>query len=158
MKKYIRKINAKLTINEINRKAKKEDIIFHDVNVHNNRAIDYGKIGRLTIEQANITLQYFDYRCAFSGEKFLNFDKATENKKMCNLSLEHIIALATGGNSLAYNCVPSILQYNLRKSVHHPLDWWTRQKNINGKEIFIKISKLYDKKSKSFRRTRNRTI
>ena len=79
-KKYIRKVKCNLSIYEINRKTKKDNIMFYDVNVHNNRAIDYGQIGRLTVGQANIALQYFNYRCAFSGEKFINFNKATQRK------------------------------------------------------------------------------
>lgn len=154
MKKYIRKINKfNISIIEIKKRTKKNNIIFYSVLKHNKRAIDYGKIGKLTLEQANIALKYFNYRCAFSGEKFIKFDNITNTKKICNLSLEHTIALVTGGNSLAYNCVPSVLQYNLRKSVLHPLDWWKAQRDINNNKIFneIRLLKLINYTMKSLK-------
>ena len=49
-----------------------------------------------------------------------------------------------GGNSMAYNCVPSVMHYNLRKSAHHPLDWWQEQEDVEGNKIFnpIRLLKL----------------
>lgn len=153
MKKYIRKIVGKLSLYEINSSVEKKNIIFHNVYAHNNRAIERGQIGKLTIEQANIALQYFNYRCAFSGEKFIKFTQVEKKKIRCSLSVEHIIALTAGGNSLAYNCVPSVLHYNLSKNVHHPLDWWKKQKNVNGEKIFnaIRLLKLVNYMMKSLK-------
>lgn len=130
-----------------------ENILFRSIHTHNNRAIENGQIGKLTIEQANIALQYFNNRCAFSGEQFIKSTRTEEKQKMRSLSLEHIIALTKGGNSLAYNCVPSIWHYNLRKSTHHPLDWWKKQKNIKNEPIFhpIRLLKLVNYMMKSLK-------
>ena len=45
---------------------------------------------------------------------------------------------------MAYNCVPSVMHYNLRKSAHHPLDWWQEQEDVEGNKIFnpIRLLKL----------------
>lgn len=147
MKKYTGKKIEKL------KKQEENPIVFHTIREHNNRATECGQIGRLTKEEANIALQYFNYRCAFSGEKFIKFTQIGKKHKTRSLSLEHIIALTTGGNSLAYNCVPSIWHYNLRKSIHHPLDWWKKQKNRNNEPIFhpIRLLKLVNYMMKSLK-------
>lgn len=125
-------------------KTKKSKIMFQEVLSHNYRALKYGQLGKLTQDQANIALEYFNNRCAYSGEEFIESEQIKSNKIITNLSLEHIIPLSMGGNSMSYNCVPSLLHYNLRKSTHHPLDWWQEQENIEGNKIFnpIRLLKL----------------
>ena len=125
-----------------NNKAKNSEIVFQDVLSHNYRALKYGQLGKLTQEQANIALKYFNNRCAYSGEDFVKSQQ--NNKIITNLNLEHIIPLVMGGNSMAYNCVPSVMHYNLRKSAHHPLDWWQEQEDVDGNKIFnpIRLLKL----------------
>lgn len=125
-----------------NNETKNSELVFKEIISHNYRALKYGQLGMLIQEQANIALKYFDNRCAYSGEDFV---KSQQNDKIItNLNLEHIIPLAMGGNSMAYNCVPSVMHYNLRKSAHHPLDWWREQEDVNGNKIFnpIRLLKL----------------
>ena len=89
---------------------------------------------------ANYALEYFNYRCALSGEKFVIFDNSIQrekNKKITtNLSVEHILALTTGGNDIIPNIVPSVLQYNLQKNGYYILDWWPKAKDINENSIY----------------------
>ena len=103
---------------------------------HSRRA---GRFGRIsdgnTTEYANIALEYFGNRCALSGEKFETFE--LENSSYTtNLSAEHVVALAIGGHDIAPNIVPSVLQYNVRKNGYYILDYWSKQKDNNGKSIY----------------------
>ena len=125
-----------------NNNTKNSELAFQEIISHNYRALKYGQLGMLTQEQANIALKYFDNRCAYSGEDFVKSQQ--KDKIITNLNLEHIIPLAMGGNSMAYNCVPSVMHYNLRKSAHHPLDCWQEQEDVNGNKIFnpIRLLKL----------------
>ena len=88
-----------------------------------------------TTEYANIALEYFGNRCALSGEKFETFE-LDNSIKTTNLSAEHVVALAIGGHDIAPNIVPSVLQYNVRKNGYYILDYWTKQKDNNGKPIY----------------------
>ena len=100
------------------------------------------KLGRIsdgnTSAYLNIALEYFNYRCALSGEKFESFeDEKVENSfAKNNLSAEHIVPLCQGGDDVFPNLVPSVLQYNISKNGYNLLDWWTKQKDIEGKELY----------------------
>lgn len=104
---------------------------------------------------ANCALEYFGYRCALSGENFVVFDnpieRESDTKITTNLSAEHVVALATGGNDIIPNIVPSVLQYNIQKSNHYLLDWWPKAKDINGNSIYSpeKLLKLVNYMLKS---------
>ena len=88
-----------------------------------------------TAKYLNVALEYFDNRCALSGEKFVKFDKKTEGK-LTNLSAEHVVALCIGGHDIVPNLTPSVLQYNIRKNGYYLLDYWDKQKDSNGKSIY----------------------
>lgn len=89
---------------------------------------------------ANYALEYFGYRCALSGEKFVVFDNPVErenNKRITtNLSAEHVVALTSGGNDIIPNVVPSVYQYNIQKNGYYILDWWPKAKDIKGNTIY----------------------
>ena len=110
---------------------------------------------------ANYALEYFGYRCALSGEKFIVFDNPVERESdtrvTTNLSAEHVVALATGGNDMIPNIVPSVLQYNIQKSNHYLLDWWPKAKDINGNLIYSpeKLLKLVNYMLKSMEIRKN---
>ena len=115
---------------------------------HSERALANGvsSDGEVAI-YANYALEYFDYRCALSGEKFVIFDepvKREKNKITTNLSAEHIVALVTGGNDIIPNIVPSVLQYNIQKNGYYILDWWSKARDIEGNPIYTpeKLLKL----------------
>ena len=104
---------------------------------------------------ANYALEYFGYRCALSGEKFVVFENPVEREKnnriTTNLSAEHVVALTTGGNDIIPNIVPTVLQYNIQKNGYYILDWWPKAKDINGNTIYSpeKLLKLVNYMLKS---------
>lgn len=114
-----------------------EDIYYKkEVERQNIRAVKNNKIGNLTQEQANVALEYFDKRCAYSWEKFRKYKKTEKNKYANNMSLEHVIPLVAGGHSIAFNCIPAVINYNVSKGGAHLLDWWKTEKYRNGKMIY----------------------
>jgi len=103
---------------------------------HSRRAQRFGRISDgNTTEYGNIALEYFGNRCALSGEKFERFE-LDNSTRTTNLSAEHVVALAIGGHDIAPNIVPSVLQYNVRKNGYYILDYWSKQKDNNGKPIY----------------------
>ena len=117
-------------------KDKTGHIKFKNVN-HQERAEKFGRVSDGdTTEYLNIALKYFNYRCALSGEIFESFGKVNNTKAKSNLSAEHIVPLCQGGDDIAPNLVPSVLQYNISKNGYNLLDWWKKQKDNNGKELY----------------------
>ena len=106
---------------------------------HKDRAEKFGRISDGdTTAYLNIALEYFEHRCALSGEKFKNFGrgKLQNSAAKSNLSAEHIVPLCQGGDDVVPNLVPSVLQYNISKNGYNLLDWWTKQKDSQGKTIY----------------------
>ena len=118
----------------------KGQVKFKSVNHHKRAEANEVESDGETATYANYALEYFGYRCALSGEKFVAFDNAVERegnaKLTTNLSAEHIVALTTGGNDIIPNIVPTVLQYNLQKNGYYILDWWPKARNIEGKPIY----------------------
>ena len=83
---------------------------------HNNRrAIKAGNVGSLTLEQYEVAHEYFGGRCAYSGE-----DMPID-------SLEHAIALCSGGDTAMWNCFPASIDRNVSKNGYHLLDWYDNE-------------------------------
>lgn len=80
----------------------------------------------------NVALEYFNYRCAISGELLKDFGEELGR----NLSGEHVVPLCAGGHDRVENVVPSVLKYNILKNGYNPLEWWTNQKDENGKSLY----------------------
>jgi 5-methylcytosine-specific restriction endonuclease McrA len=76
------------------------------VDKHNKRALFAGGEGSLTIGQWLITLEYYNWRCAYCGGPYEE--------------LEHRIPIDRGGSTTAKNCVPSCQSCNRRKGSLHP--------------------------------------
>ena len=115
-------------------------IKFKSVNHHKRAETNKVESDGEIVTYANYALEYFGYRCALSGEKFVVFDSSVErenNKRITtNLSAEHIVALTTGGNDVIPNIVPTVLQYNVQKKEYYILDWWPKAKDVNGNLIY----------------------
>ena len=118
----------------------KGQVKFKSVNHHKRAEANEVESDGETATYANYALEYFGYRCALSGEKFVVFDNAVEReenaKLTTNLSAEHIVALTTGGNDIIPNIVPTVLQYNVQKNGYYILDWWPKARDINGNSIY----------------------
>ena len=133
-------------INEITSYDKKNNVVkFKQVN-HSNRADSFGRISDgETSKFLNIALEYFNYRCALTGERFVKFDKSisTEDeetqeiiKLKSNLSVEHMVPLCRGGDDIVPNLFPTIYQFNVQKNGYYPLDYFKQAKNINEQSIY----------------------
>ena len=72
---------------------------------------------------------FFDFKCAYSGEKLNNKEVRT---------VDHIIALNNGGLNEIWNCVPMYKSYNSGKGVKDMIDWY-RQQEYFSKERLNKI-------------------
>ena len=105
---------------------------------HKDRAAKFGVLSDgETSKYVNIALEYFDHRCALSGEKFEYIDAEEIDRKLTsNLSAEHVVPLCQGGHDIVPNLVPSVLQYNISKNGYYLLDWWKHQKDTEGKQIY----------------------
>ena len=104
---------------------------------HSERADKFGRISDgNTTKYMNIALKYFSDRCALSGEKFEGFEKVKNSKVKSNLSAEHIVALCQGGDDVYPNLVPTVLQYNVSKNGYYLLDWWNKQKDTAGNNLY----------------------
>ena len=94
-------------------KDKSGQVKFKSVNHHKRAEANEVESDGETATYANYALEYFGYRCALSGEKFIVFDNPVEReryKRTSNLSAEHVVALTTGGNDIIPNIVPTVLQ------------------------------------------------
>ena len=104
---------------------------------HKGRAVKYDRLsdGEQS-EYFKYALEYFDYRCAFSGERFVTYNDEKNRRHKDNLSADHIIALAMGGHDIYPNLVPCILQYNTNKNKKYLLDFLFSQKDTEGNIIY----------------------
>ena len=83
----------------------------------------------------NVALEYFNNRCALSGEKFNIFEGKASGRNN-SLSAEHMVPIAGGGDDIVPNLLPTVLHYNLQKVNYYPIDYWKNAKDINGNNIF----------------------
>ena len=92
-------------------------------NKHNERRKKLEKQGRgITNEQYKECNNWFDWKCAYSGEKLQN------NKTAIGRTLDHIVALDNGGLNEPWNVVPMRKGYNTSKHItENVLDWYLEQ-------------------------------
>ena len=93
--------------------------------VHKRRARIKSNGGSYTKAQWLECLEFFDYKCAYSGEP-LTVDTA---------SVEHVVPVSKGGTSDISNLVPCVLTYNISKNDTDLIDWYSRQ-------VFFSIDRL----------------
>lgn len=70
-----------------------------------------------TLAQQQEMLQFFDFKCAYSGIA-LNKD---------NINIDHIVPLAKDGEHEIWNLVPMYCIYNFSKSAKNMLEWYSQQ-------------------------------
>ena len=73
---------------------------------------------------------YFDFKCAYSGEKM------EENKTENGRTVDHIIALDNGGLNEPWNCVPMLKSYNSSKNKRvDVINWYLEQEYFNEERL-----------------------
>ena len=91
----------------------KDKMVFY---ANKRRCIEIGNGGNYTKEQWKETLEYFDYKCAYTGECIKD-----------NLNIEHIIPVSKGGTNYIWNLVPSTPQANISKKDRDIEEWYRKQ-------------------------------
>ena len=96
---------------------------------HKRRALKLGNGGSYTKAQWLDTLEYFDYKCAYTGECI---------KHSCHV--EHIVPISKGGTSYIWNLVPSTASANLSKQ-NRDMEEWYREQEYFCEE---RLNKIYE--------------
>ena len=84
----------------------------------------------ITKDQWLEMMSFFDWRCAYSGERLT--DKTR--------SIDHIVPLNSNGDNMIWNCVPMKLNYNSSKHAKDMLEWY-REQDFYSKDRLAKIYK-----------------
>lgn len=71
-------------------------------------------VGNYTTDEWNDCVEAYSYSCAYCGSKH-------------NLTVDHIVALVSGGNNFAYNLVPACEHCNKSKGAKDVVEWYTAQ-------------------------------
>ena len=95
---------------------------------HKRRALKAKNGGSYTSEQWQICLEYFDNKCAYTGEI------------LDSLNVEHILAVSKGGTSYIWNLCPSNQNPNRSKN-NKDLETWYRKQEYFSEERLEKIYK-----------------
>ena len=92
-------------------------------NKHNRRRSKLENQGRgINKEQYKECNEWFDWKCAYSGEKM------ESNNSTNGRTLDHIVALDNGGLNEPWNCIPMKKGYNTSKHItENVLNWYLEQ-------------------------------
>ena len=86
----------------------------------------------ITKEQWLEMMNFFDWKCAYSGE-YIGGDS---NKR----TIDHIIALDNGGEHEIWNLVPMLKSYNSNKHTKDILEWYLEQDYFD----IDRLTKIYE--------------
>lgn len=92
----------------------------------------------VTKEQWIEMMQFFDWKCAYSGEKL--------NDK--NRSTDHILSLDKGGLNVIWNLVPMVRNYNSSKHTKDMVEWYKQQDFYNED----RLNKIYEWQEYAFKK------
>ena len=127
-------------------KENKEDILENAKNYRiNNPHINFNSNNRrrqkeenqgdgITKEQWFEMMNFFDWKCAYSGEYI-----GGDNKDKIR-TIDHIIALDNGGEHEVWNCVPCYASYNYSKHTNNMLEWYLQQDYFS----IERLTKIYE--------------
>ena len=82
-------------------------------------------------EQWYELMQFFNWECAYSGEKLI---------KGKNRTIDHIIPLNNKGVNEIWNCVPMLYSYNSSKQDEEMLKWYKKQEFYTEE----RLNKIYE--------------
>ena len=75
----------------------------------------------ITKEQWLEMMQFFNWKCAYSGIEFSSYNKDKDR------TIDHIIPLSEGGENEIWNLVPMYMPYNSSKGTSNMEDWYIEQ-------------------------------
>ena len=84
----------------------------------------------ITKDQWLEMMKFFDFRCAYSGERLTNKTR----------SVDHIVPLNSGGDNMIWNCVPMTRSLNSSKSTKGMEEWYKEQECYDPK----RLQKIYE--------------
>ena len=100
-------------------------------NDHNRRRLLKQNQGKgITSEQYKEVMSFFDWKCAYSGEKL----------KKDTRTLDHIISLKQGGDHEIWNLVPMTRSLNSSKQEKNMLEWYKEQDCFSE----ARLEKIYE--------------
>ena len=109
----------------------KKAIAAKHFNDHNRRRLLKQNQGKgITAEQYKEVMSFFDWKCAYSGEKL----------KKDTRTLDHIISLKQGGDHEIWNLVPMTRSLNSSKQEKDMLEWYKEQDCYDPK----RLAKIYE--------------
>lgn len=88
----------------------------------------------ITKEQWLEMMNFFEWRCAYSGE----YLGGKENNDI--RSIDHVIPLDKNGENEIWNCVPMKKKYNLNKYTKNWLEWYKKQPYFSEE----RLNKIYE--------------
>ena len=121
--------NNKDMIKEYKKEYCKTHKIEYKAYSHKRRARIKSNGGSYTKAEWLECLEFFDYKCAYSGEP-LTMDDA---------SVEHVIPVSKGGTSYISNLIPCVLKYNISKNNTDLMGWYVEQPFYNKD----RLNKIY---------------
>ena len=76
-------------------------------------------------------MEFFNWGCAYSGEKIKKGDKSTYGR-----TIDHIVAIENGGLNEPWNIVPMRRGYNSSKwKIENGLTWYMEQEYFNEERL-----------------------
>lgn len=88
----------------------------------------------ITKEQWFEMMNFFDWKCAYSGE-YIGGDNKDRRR-----TIDHIVSLDNGGEHEVWNCVPMLKSYNSSKHINNMLEWYLEQEFFSIK----RLTKIYE--------------
>ena len=135
-KEKMLKINAEYRknnrdkMNEYNRKYAKKNLKKLLIKTHKRRAKVKNNGGSYSFEQWKECLEFFNYRCAYSGKRLK--EEITH--------ADHIIPISKGGTSYIFNICPCLDKVNFSKNNSYLEEWYVKQKYFSED----RLNKIYE--------------
>lgn len=107
-------------------------IVFNQQNKRRSKEENQGR--GITKEQWYEMMNFFDWKCAYSGEKM------EDNKTTNGRTIDHIVPLDNNGENEIWNIVPMKKGYNTSKHTNNMLDWYLQQKYFD----IDRLTKIYE--------------
>ena len=101
-------------------------------NSHCKRRMKEDKGDGFTKNQWFEMMEFFNWECAYSGERFTKDNK--------NRTIDHIVALDNGGEHEIWNLVPMYKNYNSSKKNNNMLEWYLKQEYFD----INRLTKIYE--------------